>query len=65
MVEPSQGMELEMKHAPMLGRESFTIAPHSEEGTGQQSAGRPKVFGFFKRVLHYSLITSPVRLNSL
>ena len=42
MVEPSQGMELEMKPEPMSGRASMTSAPHSEEGTGQQSAGRPK-----------------------
>ena len=42
MVEPSQGMEEEMKHLPIWGRASMTSAPHSEEGTGQVSAGRPK-----------------------
>ena len=43
MVEPSQGMEEEMKHLPMWGSASMTSAPHSEDGTGQQSAGRPKL----------------------
>ena len=43
MVEPSHGMELEMKHLPICGSASSTRAPHSEEGTGQQSAGRPKL----------------------
>ena len=42
MVEPSQGMELEIKQEPMWGSASITSAPHSEEGTGQVSAGRPK-----------------------
>ena len=41
MTEPSHGMELEMKHAPMWGSASSTSAPHSEDGTGQVSAGRP------------------------
>ena len=41
MVEPSQGMEEEMNSEPMSGRASMTSAPHSEEGTGQVSEGRP------------------------
>ena len=41
MVEPSQGMEEERKQEPMCGRASITSAPHSEEGTGQVSEGRP------------------------
>ena len=32
-----------MKHLPICGSASSTRAPHSEEGTGQQSAGRPKL----------------------
>ena len=34
MVEPSQGMEEEMKQEPMCGRASTTSAPHSEVGNG-------------------------------
>ncbi len=41
MVEPSQGMELEMNREPMSGRALMTSAPHSEDGTGQVSEGRP------------------------
>ena len=41
MVEPSQGMELEIKQEPICGRASSTRAPHSEVGTGQVSEGRP------------------------
>ena len=41
MVEPSQGMELEMNREPMSGSASMTRAPHSEDGTGQVSEGRP------------------------
>ena len=42
MVEPSHGIEDEIKQEPRCGRASITSAPHSDDGTGHVSAGRPK-----------------------
>ncbi len=41
MTEPSQGIELEMKHDPRCGSASMTQAPHSDVGTGHVSEGSP------------------------